>query len=193
MFKKGDNVRIIDNERLDSHQRKYVGKIGIVDESFSKNPYVKLPDGRRLPFNSDKLKLVNSPKEMLKTGSLVLIDNIWYVAILDGIPDAVTGDANVLIRYDNQDSCLSLKYFDDELNYYFNVGLYAQKILQPNCSKHAFAHMCKGTPVESADHLLFDVIWERENPQISKLEKVISDLKEQLQKAEKELSAIKEG
>lgn len=206
MFKKGDKVRIIDNGRLDSHQRKYVGKIGIVDELnyyFDENNsfslIVKLPDGNRLLFNSEKLKLVTPLKEMLKTGSLVLVDNTWYVAILDGIPDAVGGDTNVLLKYYNPASFLSLKYFDDELRYYSNVELYDQKILQPNsrldvqkiaqvaCSRYAFVHMCKGTPI---CNLSLNVIWERKNPQISELEKVIYELREQLQKAEKELSAM---
>ena len=139
---------------------------------------------------SGKLELVTSPKEMLKTGSLVLVDNTWYIAILDGIPDTVGGDTNVLLKYYNPASFLSLKNFNDELRYYPDSRLDVQKIAQVTCSRYAFAHMCKGTPIGS---LSLNVIWERENPQISKLEKVISDLKEQLQKAEKELSAIKEG
>ena len=190
MFKKGDKVTIIDNERLDSNQKKYVGKIGIVDEVLSNASFVKMPDGNRLPFNSYKLKLVTSPKEMLKTGSLVLVDNTWYIAILDGIPDAVDGDTNVLLKYYNPASFLSLKNFNDELRYYSDSRLDVQKIAQVTCSRYAFVHMCKGTPIGS---LSLNVIWERKNPQISKLEKVISDLKEQLQKAEKELSTIKEG
>lgn len=185
-FKVNDRVTVVSAESL----KEYIGKSGIIHRMECSYAYITFDcDGASWGFHVNKLKkeAKGMTKGELKNYQLVqLRDGDWYVLFRDTgygyYKDLLAGYGK--IQQTNLDT------HEDDLTY-CDYSIDIMKVASANTLdilKGVLKKDCS-TPAEQLSS--FKVIWERKNHKVSQLESVVSNLQEQIQKAQDELKELR--